>query len=83
LTKGAHALKREILGNKYPRKYSSSAIGPMNPLTKSPRSAVISTIDLAYSNDDDMIYQSGNQKNRVFIRIWAIDGYTTTKMKLA
>lgn len=60
--RGAHTLKREILGSKYPRRYSSSVMGATKPLTARPRSAVISKTDFVYSNDNDKKNQSGSQK---------------------
>jgi len=80
---GANTLKREILGSRYPRKYNSSVIGPIKPLTARPRSAVINSTDFEYSVDNDKKNQLGSQKNKVLVRIRAIGGYTTANMKLA
>ena len=83
MIRGAHALKREILGNKYPRRYSSSVMGATKPLTARPRSAVISNRDFEYSSDTDKKNQSGSHENRFLINVCAIGGYITTNMKLA
>lgn len=80
--RGAHALKREILGSKYPRRYNSSVIGATKPLITRPRSAVITNIDFEYSSDNDKKNQLGSHENRFMTNICAIGGYTTTKIKL-
>src|SRR3712207_2604967 len=47
-TSGAHAPKREILGSRYPRKYSSSTTGPAIALTTNPKAHVISNAAVEY-----------------------------------